>query len=243
MTASKKRVKAVNVAAEQSGSTGLNDETVREYLKNHDDFLQRHPDMLDYLHVSHASGSAISLVEKQVSVLRERNTDIRQRLKALTANARDNDALYEQTRTLVLKLLDADSVPALYRTFITSMQEDFRVDYASMILYGTANNSSSDGWRTESPEIVKKEIGSLFRGHKPVCGTLRTEELAFLFSAEVAIGSAALMPLLVDGEVLGLIAVGSADGNRYNSQVGTLFLSHVAEVIVKLLARLNFAGS
>lgn len=239
MSASKKREKAVNDAAEQSGVAALNDETVREYLKNHDDFLQRHPDMLDYLHVSHASGSAISLVEKQVSVLRERNTDIRQRLKALTANARDNDALYEQTRTLVLKLLDADSVAALYRTFISSMREDFRVDHASMILYGNADGS--EGWRTETPEVVKKEIGSLFRGHKAVCGTLRSEELTFLFAEDVANGSAALMPLSLDGEALGLIAVGSADGNRYNNQVGTLFLSHIAEVIVKLLSRLNYA--
>lgn len=239
MSASKKREKAVNDAAAQSGVAALNDETVREYLKNHDDFLQRHPDMLDYLHVSHASGSAISLVEKQVSVLRERNTDIRQRLKALTANARDNDALYEQTRTLVLKLLDADSVAALYRTFISSMREDFRVDHASMILYGNADGS--EGWRTETPEVVKKEIGSLFRGHKAVCGTLRSEELTFLFAEDVANGSAALMPLSLDGEALGLIAVGSADGNRYNNQVGTLFLSHIAEVIVKLLSRLNYA--
>jgi uncharacterized protein YigA (DUF484 family) len=239
MSVSKKREKSVNVAAGQTGVAALNDEIVREYLKNHDDFLQRHPDMLDYLHVSHASGSAISLVEKQVSVLRERNTDIRQRLKALTANARDNDALYEQTRALVLKLLDADSVAALYRTFINSMQEDFRVDYASMILYGSAGGS--EGWRTEPPEVVKKEIGSLFRGHKAVCGTLRAEELTFLFAEDVAIGSAALMPLSFDGEALGLIAVGSADGNRYNNQVGTLFLSHVAEVIVKLLSRLDYA--
>ena len=75
---------------------------MREYLKNHDDFLQRNPDMLDFLlHISHASGSAISLVEKQVSVLRERNMDMRQRLKTLTANARDNDKLYEQTRVMI----------------------------------------------------------------------------------------------------------------------------------------------
>ena len=105
MSASKKREAAVKIAAEQNSDTGLNDENVREYLKNHDDFLQRYPDMLDYLHVSHASGSAISLVEKQVSVLRERNTEIRQRLKTLTANAKDNDMLYEQTRAQGLRIL------------------------------------------------------------------------------------------------------------------------------------------
>ena len=73
--------------------TALSEEQVREYLKQHEDFLQRNPDMLDHLHIAHASGSAVSLVEKQVSVLRERNVDMRHRLKSLTANARENDSL------------------------------------------------------------------------------------------------------------------------------------------------------
>ncbi|MCB1689793.1 MAG: DUF484 family protein [Halioglobus sp.] len=240
MSASKKREAAVKIAAEQNSDTGLNDENVREYLKNHDDFLQRYPDMLDYLHVSHASGSAISLVEKQVSVLRERNTEIRQRLKTLTANAKDNDMLYEQTRALVLKLLDADSVEALYSIFMASMKDDFQADFASLILY--ADTSKNEGWRTEPRAVVKKQIGSLFRGHKPVCGTLRTQELNFLFAEEAEIGSAAIMPLAdksAEGESLGLIAVGSANANHYSNAVGTLFLSHIADVVVKLLARLN----
>jgi uncharacterized protein len=239
MSTSKKRGAASKAAAEQSRDTELNDEIVREYLKNHDDFLQRNPDMLDFLHISHASGSAISLVEKQVSVLRERNMDMRQRLKTLTANARDNDTLYEQTRALVLKLLEADSTEALYDTFMASMATDFRVEHASMILYG--DHSSNEGWRTETQETVKIEIGSLFRGHKAVCGTLRKEELAFLFPEGSGVGSAALMPLS-NSEQLGLIAVGSSDANHYNGKVGTLFLSHIADVIVKLLSRLHYAA-
>ena len=58
--------------------SALSEEQVRDYLKQHEDFLQRNPDMLDHLHISHASGSAVSLVEKQVSVLKEKfgNGDI-----------------------------------------------------------------------------------------------------------------------------------------------------------------------
>jgi len=249
MSGSKKRGAAIKSAAEKSDTTGLTDAVVREYLKNHDDFLQRNPEMMDYLHISHASGSAISLVEKQVSVMRERNKDMRQRLKMLTANARDNDALFEQTRNLVLKLLDADSVASLYNTFMASMVHDFRVDYACMILYiekscekgGEPGDDTSEdnGYRTDAQDTIKKEIGSLFRGTKPVCGTLRKEEFAFLFPAGDGMGSAAIMPLSDNGEQLGLIAVGSADANRYNSKVGTLFLSHIADVMVKLLSRLH----
>jgi uncharacterized protein YigA (DUF484 family) len=249
MSASKKRGAAAKATGEAS-TAGLDDDIVREYLKNHDDFLQRNPDMFDYLHIAHASGSAISLVEKQVSVLRERNKDMRQRLKLLTANARDNDALFELTRTLVLKLLDANSVAELYGTFMDAMTSDFRADYATMILYENdsgehgGHRGDAEGWRTETRETVKREIGSLFRGHKAVCGALRSEELAFLFPSGSGAGSAALMPLsLSNGGHLGLLAVGSADANYYNSKVGTMFLSHVADVLVKLLARLQHSSS
>lgn len=213
----------------------LSDETVREYLKNHSDFLQRHPDMLDFLHVSHASGSAVSLVEKQVSVLRERNIEMRQRLNVLTANARHNDRLYEQTRRLVLSLLDAQSLPALCAAFTTTMHDEFEVEHASIILFGD-RHQAPEGVRVESAERARIEIGALLRGRKALCGPLRKEELYYLFPNAGAVGSAAVMPL-VGGEELGVIAVGSSDAHRYSSNMGTLFLQHIAEVLVRLLPR------
>ncbi|MFK7977659.1 MAG: DUF484 family protein [Halioglobus sp.] len=218
----------------------LSEEAVREYLKDNADFLQRHPDMLDYLHIEHASGSAVSLVEKQVSVLRERNIDMRHRLQSLTANARDNDKLFEQTRELVLELLDATSVDQLYTRFNTAMTETFGVDYATMILY--CQTPGSTQCRVETKEESQAQIGALFRGNKAVCGTLRKEELQFLFPSCGETGSAALVPLAGD-EQLGLIAIGSADASRYHSSVGTLFLNHIADVMARLLPRLQAGTS
>lgn len=219
----------------------LDDEAVREYLKSHSDFLQRHPDMLGFLHVSHASGSAVSLVEKQVSVLRERNIEMRQRLNALTANARHNDRLYEQTRRLVLGLLDAQSLPALCEAFTRAMHDDFEVEHASIILFGDRHRAP-EGVRVESAERARIEIGALLRGRKALCGPLRTEELNYLFPDGGAVGSAAVMPL-VGGEELGVIAVGSSDAHRYSSSMGTLFLQHIAEVLVRLLPRFGVDAS
>ena len=102
--------------------------------------------------------------------------------------------------------MEADSVEDLYRVFMTSMRKDFGVDHACMILYG--ENTGSEGYRTETQENASKEIGSLFLGHKPVSGTLRKEELTYLFPEAGETGSAALMPL-ANGAQLGLIAVGS----------------------------------
>ncbi|MDZ7783683.1 MAG: DUF484 family protein [Halioglobus sp.] len=221
--------------AAQATQLELSDDLVREYLKRNHDFLQRNPDLLDHLHVSHASGSAISLVEKQVSVLRERNMDMRHRLNTLTGNARDNDRLYEQTRHMVLQLLEVASIGELYTTFVDGMRERFGVEHACMILYGEA--SGTRDYRVETLERAKIEVGSLIRNDKGASGTLRAEELQFLFPDGGEVGSAALVPLS-NGEPIGLIAVGSADAHRYSSGMGTLFLSHLADVIVRLLPRL-----
>ncbi|MFT4822776.1 MAG: hypothetical protein ACI9J0_000692 [Cryomorphaceae bacterium] len=47
-----------------------------------------------------------------------------------------------------------------------------------------------------------------------------------------------MMPMYSD-KALGIIAVGSSDANRYSSTMGTVFLTHVAEVIIRILPRLN----
>jgi len=227
---------ARNKPAGDTASDTLSEDHVRNYLKENGDFLQRNPDLLDHLHVSHASGSAVSLVEKQVSVLRERNMDMRHRLNTLTANARENDKLYDHTRSMVLKLLEASSIDQLYSAYMEAMREEFEVEHASMILFG--DNNTQGTARVETAESAKIEIGALLKGRKAVCGVLRKEELNYLFPEAGEVGSAALMPLS-NGEELGLIAVGSSDADRYGTGMGTLFLTHIADVMLRLIPRLQ----
>jgi uncharacterized protein YigA (DUF484 family) len=217
----------------------LTDEEVRDYLKDNSDFFERHPDMLDYLHISHRSGSAVSLVEKQVSVLRERNMEMRKRLNSLTENARHNDKLYEATRKLVLKLLEATDRDTLGAAFSSSMREDFDVEHASLILFGDPLDSTTQ-CRVESADSARIEIGALIKARKAICGALRRQELTYLFPQAGDVGSAAVMPLH-NQEDLGVIAVGSDDAGYYAPGMGTLFLHHIADVIVRLLPRLDSA--
>ncbi len=214
----------------------ISEEQVRAYLVANGDFLQRNPDLMDHLHIEHPSGSAVSLVEKQVSVLRERNVEMRHRLNKLTANARDNEVIYQQTRDLVLKLLEAESLGDLFSRFEDTLRREFNVEQASMILFDEHPERMAEG-RFENPAGAGVVAG-LLRGGKATCGPLREEEFSYLFPDAGTLGSAAVMPLHDGGEV-GLIAVGSSDGNHYSGDMGTLFLGHIADVILRLLPRLR----
>ena len=226
-----------NTATDTDELLELDDEQVRDYLREHQDFFERHPDILDQLQISHSSGSAVSLVEKQVSVLRERNMEMRKRLNSLTSNARDNDRLYDLTRKLILALLDANDLDSISETFLSSLRDEFEVEHTSLILFGDPA-TASERCRVESLDSARIEIGALIKGQSPVCGTLRGEELRYLFPDAGQIGSAAVVPL-IKGAELGVIAVGSDDPHHYSASMGTLFLNHIAEVLVRLIPRLQ----
>jgi uncharacterized protein YigA (DUF484 family) len=216
------------------------EEQVRDFLADNPDFFQRHPQLLRTLQVPHGSGDAVSLVERQVSVLRERNVDLRHRLKELTDAARENESLYTGTRALVLSLLEAADLADLLQRFDSGMAGHFGADHAALIIYGEGPDQGRS--RCAPLATVEAGLGSILRGGNPACGVLRAEEFQHLFPGTGGAGSAAIVPLAFEGD-RGLVAVGSDDAKRYHNQMGTLFLQHLAAVIARLLPRLEGGGA
>jgi uncharacterized protein YigA (DUF484 family) len=197
-----------------------NADQIAAYLRRHPDFFLKRPDLLMDIEVAHPSGGAVSLLERQVSVLRERNMDMRHRLNNLLDTARTNDRLFEQTKQLVLHLLEAQTLDQIVDTFVNSLQKDFEV--ARVVVLGEA----------------RAQIDGLLKSSKAVCGVLRPEEVQFLFPDHARqIGSAAVVPLTY-GYPLGVLAIASTDAHYFRSSMGTLFLGYIAEVLNRLLPKL-----
>jgi uncharacterized protein YigA (DUF484 family) len=214
------------------------DSGVADYLRAHPDFFERHPEVLEQLQLPHQSGAAISLIERQVSVLRERNLDMRQRLNALLTTARDNDKLFEKTKRLVLALLEANQLAEVVDALYHSLAADFDVPFYNLVLLGEATALPASGARVVGLDAAQQSIGALLRGNRAICGILRREELQFLFGDDAArVGSVAAVPLY-RGRVFGVLAIGHGDPNHYRSSMGTLFLSYIAEVLNRVCPRL-----
>ncbi len=215
----------------------LNEDQVVAFLRNNPTFFRNHDDLLLEMRLPHESGKAISLLERQVNVLRERNMDMRHRLNKLLDNARDNDKLFDKTRRLVLSILEVDTVDDIVDKVIESLQNDFQVDASSLILFGTSANFPHANCRRVDAGEARKHIGSVIKNNRAVCGILRTDELAFLFPKQhEQIGSAAIVPLAFHNPV-GVLAIGSFDPHHYRSSMGTLFLTYIAEVLNRTLPR------
>ena len=211
----------------------LTDEQVVAYLKDNPRFFIDQDDLLTQLRIPHLRGSSISLVERQVAVLRERNIDMRNRLTHLMDVARDNDRLFEKTRRLVLEMLDAQTLDELISAVDDSLRHVFAVPFVGLTLFSEGELS---GVRNQTLKNAQQHIGGLLAGGKAICGVLRASELEFLFGKEPAlkIKSAAVAALEHHG-VHGVLAVGSDDQQHYSNSVDTLFLSYLADVLARLL--------
>ncbi|PCJ36835.1 MAG: hypothetical protein COA75_06170 [Cellvibrionales bacterium] len=212
----------------------ISEEQVCEFLSAKTDFFERHPELLESIELPHESGKAVSLIERQISVLRDRNLEMRSRLKNLLETARANDKLFEKTQRLVLALLETDSLAKAIDTLYDSLKNDFQIEHYQLILF-SADSKLSMPAKIVSLDQGTQAIGGLLRSNRATCGVLRDEELTFLFDDQAgAIKSVAVVPLN-NGNTFGTLAIGSSDPFYYKSSMGTLFLSYIAEVLNRAL--------
>ncbi|MGI3129254.1 DUF484 family protein [Halopseudomonas pachastrellae] len=208
---------------------------VVEFLQRHPAFFVEHDELLADLIVPHEAGHAVSLVERQVKLLRERNIDVRHRLNQLMDTARENDRLFDKSRRLILGMLEAQSPDQVVATLEDSLRTDFQVPFVSLILFTEADRYSNAHCVTHT--AAKEAIGHLLESDKPVAGALRPAELNFLFGEHgEQVGSTALAPIRYQG-LHGVLALGSEDAQQYRSATGTLFLGYVADALARVLLR------
>ena len=91
---------------------GINDTNVAAYLLAYPDFFERNATLLTKLRLPHLrdAGATVSLVERQVEVLRERNQVLERKLKELVDVARANDTLADRIHRLSQRLIRAISL-------------------------------------------------------------------------------------------------------------------------------------
>ena len=220
-------------------SEPLDAQAVVAYLEVHPDFFSDKDELLLGLHIPHQRGDSVSLVERQLELLRGRNIEMRHRLSQLMDVARDNDRLFDKTRRLNLALMDATSLEELVIAVEDSLRQDFQVPFVSLVLFG--DNPMPVGRWVSSSE-AQRALGGLLNEGKAVSGSLREHELDFLFgeAQRQEIGSTAMVALNHLG-LHGVLAIASRDPLHYKSSVGTLFLSYIAEVLGRVLPRFTNA--
>jgi len=216
---------------------------IADYLQQHPEFFERHTTVLARLKLPHSrDGAAVSLIERQVQVLRTKNDKLEARLRDLVEVARGNDVLVGKIHRLACRLLRASSAASLLDALETSLREDFGASTWLMVLapvkpaqFEQLNNRHLRVLGTGAPEL--KMFESLLQSGRPRCGQVRDSQRDYLFGPGTAeIGSAALVPLGTQFGT-GLLAIGSPDAERFNPTMSTDFLARIGDLISEAIAQ------
>ena len=228
-------------------------EAVFRFLSASPDFFDRNGDLLARLRVPHATG-AVSLVEKQVAVLRAKCDRLEHGLRDLVGVARDNERLHARLHGLTQQIISAPDVGAVMSLAGDALERDFN---ASDVRFAILDRGSrKKGARVDvghpraaaamaagaSPDALEAAFADVLESGSATCGLPDAERLALLVGtgagAAAHVASAALVPLAHEGR-LGVAMLASRDESRFVAGKGTLFLDQLGETLARRLKGLG----
>lgn len=223
-----------------TATTLLDDATqarvVAAYLKRHPEFLSEYPELAARLTMPRPEGAVSSLAVYQLQSLRDKNSELERQLGELVAIAAENEKLMERVHALTVALLRANTMEVTARTVIARLSADFHTEQVRLLLFGDEPMLPRTEWMQQLPEgaAALPEFSDFLQKNEPFSGRLSTEKLERLFGTDAApIHSVAMMRL---GNC-GILAIGSADPDRFQPGMGNLFLKMIAATITAALAR------
>lgn len=220
----------------------VTEQAVHDYLSAHPEFFERHNALLSSLRLPHLAGGTVSLVERQVSVLRQKDLKLERKLKELLKVARANDALAAKIHTLTLQLMQADTLAGTLEAVEQALRSGFGADQAVLVLFADpALNDDIDMGRffraIERDDPALRAFSTFLESRHPRCGQIRDAQRDFLFGQDTdEIGSVVLVPLGRKSES-GFLAVGSVDADRFHPGMSIDFLERLGELVGASLRR------
>jgi uncharacterized protein YigA (DUF484 family) len=199
-------------------------EEVARYLQDNPRFFEDHAETLAQINLPHPHGGrTISLSERQLLALREKNKELEKKLSEILAYAKENDALQHKVHEFVLALFAARDMATLQEMIPHLLRDIFAVPHTVMRL-----------WQLDPPSA---EILAFAEAQaQPVCLHHAAHDTAAWFGERAAqLHSYAYLPLHQGNETIGLLVLASEDKQRFYPEMGTVFLQRIAEAVESAL--------
>jgi len=219
----------------------LTAEQVKSYLADNNDFFLKNPDALESLKLSDSPEGTVSFGQHQNERLQKKNQQLHAQLQSLIENARQNMALQGRVHQLCLRLMDAPSFGTLLPMLLKELKHEFNADEVSLRWFYAGDSAPTLPETDENivPQHADAEnlriFDKILSAQKPVCGRLSSAQRSLLFGDKSdKVKSVACLPLGHD-PCAGLLAIASYDEDRFHADMGTDYLSFLAEVAIRVL--------
>ncbi|MDD5180116.1 MAG: DUF484 family protein [Gallionellaceae bacterium] len=195
-------------------------EDVASYLQNNPQFFDTYAEMLADVVIPHPyGGRTISLSERQMLTLREKNKVLEKKLHDMVEFAKDNDALQHKVHQFTLALFGTRDLPGLQDAITRNLRDIFAVPHAALHV-----------WKNLPPSA--EVLAFTDQQSQPVCAHHAVHDTANWFGESAPhLHSFAYLPLRAGEQSIGLLVLASEDAQRFYPEMGTVFLQRIAETV------------
>ncbi|MEJ1958044.1 MAG: DUF484 family protein [Nitrosomonadales bacterium] len=195
-------------------------EDVAQYLKDNPQFFDAHAEMLADITIPHPyGGRTVSLSERQMLALREKNKGLEKKLHEMLEYAEENEALQNKVHLFTLALFGAHDLIGLQDVAIHNLREIFSVPHVALHV-----------WKGLPPSAEVLAFADEYK--QPVCTHHAVHEtLGWFGEAAPHLQSFAYLPLRTADQSIGLLVLASEDAQRFYPEMGTVFLQRIAETV------------
>jgi len=210
----------------------LESKEVEAYLQQHPEFFHEHLELLENISIPHPSGSAVSLISKQLELFRLRHHEMETQLNALIEIARDNDNSANKMHELTLAVLEADSLEMAIENLNVVLAECFLTDFFTVKIITDVEHDVAIADLFIDPECEDlAHFSKELKSNQAFCGRPTLAQAKFLFADNaLEVQSCAIIPMAFT-EIEALLAIGSRDADKFHFSMGHLFLTQMSEII------------
>jgi len=224
------------------------DQRIADYLQSNPGFFERHKDALLNLKLEHPTeDQVISLMDRQVIALREKNDDLNKQFAQLIDNAKENQLVGERFHDITVTLLGLSGLAELNTVFANTLKLDFDVQFAHCkIDLGKIGDSDESNPHFCSPKDKTYQyfVDRLSPNLSLCDNRLPQDKLVFLFDNDATqVKSCALIPIVSSQGIDGILALGSTDAGRFTLDMATSYLDRLGQLLGAFVSRCNAAAT
>ncbi len=214
----------------------MKSDEVAHYLQNNPQFFEQHAELVANMVVPHPhSGRTISITERQMLALRDKNRQLEGKMGELLQFGEENDEIGKKMHRLAVGLIAAPSFHTVLHTVHLHLRDDFEVPHVTLRLWQLpVNGDDLPEFADVNPDLQALADTLL----QPYCGSTSGFQTASWFGeAALHVRSQALIALREGDPTIGMLALGSEDPERFYAQMGTLYLERLGEMVAAALSR------
>ena len=214
----------------------MRSEDVAQYLQDNPQFFEEHADLMSHMVIPHPHGGrTISITERQMLSLRDKNKQLEGKMNELLQFGEENDTISEKMHRLGVAMIAAASFQSVLHTLNFHLRDDFSIPHVALRLWGQPANTEEWPEFAEVSEELQVFAETL---SQPYCGSTSGFETSSWFGdASKHVRSQALIAMRNGGGTIGMIALGSEEAQRFYAGMGTLYLERLGEMASAALAR------